>query len=683
MVEMGTENLQIFSIASDKCLIEEHEFGIINGHLATTVSHRDVLSFGALHAPPFVSSDNLFEIRLRGEKVPTGHYTWYPVETVREGGLSGLRVSSDLLLVAGKRAVVLSVTIENSRSVAQMVPLQCNIVGGLDCTEVWPFAKPIGDKPCATVAAGSLLVRSNDAGAIAIGTSLDNMQWSPLEFHWETVVGLDPKESRSFAVAVAIGTDPQSECLRILEDPAGVIREARTAYSGKIDHLFSQLPMLEASDRRLQALYHRSLVHFLLNQWEVPEFKLHPYFSTGAINGGCVCCYLWDFGGGWEIFSLYAPDAAKEHIKAFLSIDLTRHFAFLPITGEGIGSWYHINQEKIIFHIYHYVCHTGDVGFLHELVAGKPVIDHVLSQALVGDDLSKDAVLIDYGDGNHHLELRREYRYDHYLPDMNGRRYAYYLAAWELCQLVGKEAPDLPRRAEALRKLVKGRLWNREQRWFDWLGREGQPHTRYTVQMFKLFGSGVLDEEQESGLLSHLNEREFLSDYGLHSMSKLDPAYDQIDIDNGGGGGCPLFLAQVSEKLYRAGYPERAEDLYRRALWWGDRLAYWADSLVANKMDYRRDTPLQSNINAVAIAQSMIFGMFGVAADLQGRITVNPVPPSFSPRISLTGLKIRGRSIDIEAGDGVFTVTTGGRSIQSAIGRPVVLEAEGQPLNRD
>ena len=78
----------------------------------------------------------------------------------------------------------------------------------------------------------------------------------------------------------------------------------------------------------------------------------------------------------------------------------------------------------------------------------------------------------------------------------------------------------------------------------------------------------------------------------------------------------------------------------------------------------------------------MIFGMFGVAADLQGRITVNPVPPSFSPTIRLSGLKIRGRSIDIEAGDGVFTVTAGGRSVQSAVGQPIVLEPEEQPLDR-
>lgn len=671
---MKTENLELFSITGDKCLIEEPDLGIVNDHLATNVTFRDVLSLRGLWAPPFAGSDFLLEIRLRGEKVPTTRYTWHPFEIRREGRLPGLSVISNLVLVAEERAAVLSVTLENRRSSQQTVPLQFNIMGGFDYCPVWEFRKPTGIKPCKAVAVGSTLVKSNDSGAIAIGTSLKNLVWHPLEFHWETTVTIGPKKNCTFDVAVAVGKNPQAECAAILKHTQKTIRHARLDYSQKITHLYTQVPQLEASDKRLVKLYNRSLVHFLLNRWQVPEFKLHPYYSTGAINGGCVCSYLWDFGAGWEIFSLYDPEATKEHIKAFLGIDLTEHFAFLPIKADAFGPWYYINQEKIIFHIYHYVCHTGDIEFLHEKVDGKAVIDHVLYQALVGDDLTKDAVLVDYGDGNHHLELRHEYRYDHFLPDMNARRYAYYLAAWELCKLVGKETPDLPRRAEALRKLVKEKMWNRKLRWFHWLDKNGKKQIRYTVQMFKLFGSKVLDDEEEKGLLSHLNETEFLSSYGLHSMSKLDPAYDQVDIDNGGGGGCPLFLAQVSEKLYKAGHPEKAEDLYRRALWWGDRLAYWSDSLVANNMDYRRDTPLQSNINSVALAQSMIFGMFGVRAGLDGRITVNPVPPSFSPGIKLIGLKIRGCTIDIDVKGNRYTVTADGRKLSSTVGKAIILE---------
>jgi len=55
------------------------------------------------------------------------------------------------------------------------------------------------------------------------------------------------------------------------------------------------------------------------------------------------------------------------------------------------------------------------------------------------------------GAGNNHLELRGTFRYDHYLPDLNARRYANYLAAYELSCLAGCPAADLPPRAEALK----------------------------------------------------------------------------------------------------------------------------------------------------------------------------------------------------------------------------------------
>ena len=278
-------------------------------------------------------------------------------------------------------------------------------------------------------------------------------------------------------------------------------------------------------------------MHLLMNQWRSKEFLLHPYYATGGVLGGCVCCYLWDFGENWEVINLYDPKALREHVAAFLGIDLTKHFAFLPFTGEPFGPWYYINQEKIIFLIYYYVLHTGDTAFLKQKVHGRALIDHVIEQALAGDDVKKDAVLVDYGNGNHHLELRKEYRYDHYLPDMNARRYAYYYVADELCKLAGKEPPvDFPKRAEAIKKLVTKKMWNPRLRWYHWLDAKGKTQLRYTVQMFKLFSSGVLDPEQELGLLSHLNEEEFLSAYGLHSMAKHDPAYDQVDIDNGCGG---------------------------------------------------------------------------------------------------------------------------------------------------
>jgi hypothetical protein len=265
------------------------------------------------------------------------------------------------------------------------------------------------------------------------------------------------------------------------------------------------------------------------------------------------------------------------------------------------------------------------------------------------------------------------------MPDLNGRRYANYLMAARLAELAGSPDPRLRQRADALRGALKQRLWNPQTRWFDFLDAQGRKDTRYTVQMFKLIGSGVLDAEEMAGLLAHFNEREFLSEFGLHSMSKTDVAYDQVDIDNGGGGACTCFPPQIAERLYKAGHPAVASDILRRILWWGDCLPYWGDSLVANFKDYRKDTPLQCTLDGVTVAQCILFGMLGVAPQFDGQIFVDPHPPEWASQIEITGLKIRGRVIDVAVRDGQYEVRTPAGSVRAKVGRRVVVDTAGKP----
>ena len=104
-------------------------------------------------------------------------------------------------------------------------------------------------------------------------------------------------------------------------------------------------------------------------------------------------------------------------------------------------------------------------------------------------------------------------------------------------------------------------------------------------------------------------------------------------------------------------------------------MPYWGDSFAANHIEYRRDTPLQSAFDATAAAQSIIFGMFGVKAEASGKIRINPKPPTFSPTISLRGMKILGLQFDVVATRDSYEVIAGGKTIRSQVGVPVVLEA--------
>jgi hypothetical protein len=443
--------------------------------------------------------------------------------------------------------------------------------------------------------------------------------------------------------------------------------------------LFQRIPHLSSDDPSVEAFYNRSLLSLILNRWDVPEFVLHPYYSTGSIRGGCVTEYLWNYGESLLLLPLYDPAAHREHIRQFLKCDMTAHFAFNPVDGKAHGPWYMVNQEKIVGLVYHHVRITGDTAFLQETVDGRTVIDHVIENAVHGDDRSKPVALVDYGPSNSHLELRRQYTYNHTMPDLNGRRYANYLLAARLAEVAGQSqsAPPLRQRAAALKPLLKQKLWNPQTKWFDFINAKGQPETRWTVQMFYLLGSGVLDDETEAGLVSHLNDREFLGAYGLHSLAKGDPAYDPADVDNGGPGACTSFPPNIAFLLYQAGRAREANDLIRRCVWWGSRLPYWGDSIYADRADYRHDTPLQCTLDAVAVAGCFIFGMFGVDPQFDGSVLVHPQPAPWASRAALRGVRLRDMVFDVELGEREFTVVSGNQRLAAPVGHAIGLKRNG------
>jgi glycogen debranching enzyme len=238
---------------------------------------------------------------------------------------------------------------------------------------------------------------------------------------------------------------------------------------------------------------------------------------------------------------------------------------------------------------------------------------------------------------------------------------------------------DLVARAAALKRLVKETLWDAKDGWFDNIdtGKGGRRDRRWTMQMFKALGWGdwAIDPDVERALVGHLmDESEFLGPYGLHSLSKKDPAYDVNDVDNGGPGACVSFAPAVVDRLYRSGRIEEAEKIFRRLWWLGGALPYWGDSHYADRMDYRRDTPLQNDIQGAALAQTVIFGLFGIEPKADGTIEVAPHLPKGVDRMNLRNVRLNGRILDIFVGrsQGVKVVVDG-KTVSSPLGAAVTL----------
>jgi hypothetical protein len=648
--------LNRFTLDRSQNITAPENFGIFNGIATVGVDYTDAFAISGLWAPPYANSAFSLKGKIAGSAVSTSNYTWYPYKVDRTAQLPGLTVSTSTLLVAQKRAGLIAITLKNTSVASQSPALEVTFVAGTSyCGDDWGFRPP---KCSPTPNAESTVL-----GQSVVLTDLPNALLGTNPTRLTAEITLSPEQSLTYCVAFAIGepleVGPLAE--EVINDPATFIRLSYYEQLREAKDLYRRVPNFESDSLELQALYNRSVLHLLLHKWQVPQyFKLYPYYGTGSINGGTLGNYLWNFGEGWEILPLYDPVALRAHIKTFLSIDLERWYLFTPVKGVGQGTWYQVNQEKIIGLVYYYVSITGDQSLLSEAVTcdviTKTVIEWMEYHATVRDDLTKPVALVDYGPGGwNHLELPSPRPttpdfipvYEGILPDLNGRRYLNYIRADSLRRLVGGQTVDLRARAAALKPLMST-LWDEASAWFQFsipaaeLPPAGLEDLRWTVQILKLIGSPVLDPAVEGALVGHLNDTEFLSDFGLHSLSKIDPRWFPNRPDNGGPGCCTCFPPQIIERLYRAGYPKEAEDVLKRILWWGTAMPYWGDSIYADRMDYRHNTPLQCTLDGIAVAQMIIFGMMGIELKPQGNIAISPHPPSFSVNNNLQGLRLRG-----------------------------------------
>ncbi len=333
--------LAMFDMDGQQIIQRAEHVGIVNGKLTVGIRYPEVASLSGLWAPPYVSSDFMLESRVDGKPMPTTKWMWRPFQVEREGNAGQVSVSTVTTLIYGHRAAVVSFTFHNTGG--DVVPLELTALGTLDSVQEWGFAQPRSTtQPTLQVDGRRLTLRQ---GPHVIVLALDSAGWS-----WEVsanrgraVAVLPAKQSSSVNVVIAIGPSDEAALSvdQIVDDPLGAVTAAREDYARRVRQLLDRLPSLESDNAQLVQWYNRSLVHLLMNRWDVPEFVLQPYYSTGSVCGGCVTEYLWNYGEAWQLLPFYDPAAHRQHITQFLQCDMTAHFAFNPVDGQrtGHGTW--------------------------------------------------------------------------------------------------------------------------------------------------------------------------------------------------------------------------------------------------------------------------------------------------------------------------------------------------------
>ena len=671
-----------YRFASKANILEEKDLGICTDISSMLTPWKSVAAMTCFQGCPYTCTAFQFDIRFDGERINGEDWVWLPNAILRRGSSDAISVESVTAVVPGMRAAVQKLTVINLKQQAQTFPLTVLYRGKARREEIWNFSIPDGlltlrdpfpkNDPNTYFANDNTVGANNEGVLFLLTTSLPGMRNFPRAYLWENELTLAPGETTTLYFSAHIGpeADVAVQSKKVQADYEQAIASSFQWLQKECNRIEQNLPHLTSSNPDLDTLFYRSLVTYMLCRWENPDLCAIPFFSTGSINGACMCSYLWDYCGGLMMHPVYDSEGNKAQLRAYLKNDLTKSYALNPVTSGPVGPWYQINQEKIILMVYYHVLFTGETEFLFETVGDKTVLEWMRYHAYVCDDLTKDVALYDYGEGgNAHLEINQwgNGDYNGIMPDLNARRYMNYMRVYELTKAAGCPDEVLPQRAAALKEKLKA-LWNEDAKWYDFIDATGKRDIRYTVQMFKFLNSGVIGDHEREGLISHLNETEFLSKFGLHSMSKLDPEYCQDDIDNGGGGICTHFTMQICAQLFETGHDRLASDILRRVYWWGTRLPYMGDSCAANMMLNREDTPLQGDISSVSCAQMIFYYIFGIRADFSGRIRITPVAHRPAENMKIENARLCRKIFSVEITGDRFCVTVDGKVYNAAIG---------------
>ena len=671
------EDLRYFAIPmADNVMLEKHLF-CFSGNL-TVNPQTTKAGFQKIYSPPYSASTFAGEFKPFNITAAPVNYIWYPSEFYCDyGKINNVKIESTLVPIAGSSAVVFAVKLSNTTANTISVPFQFVPTGAISyiSSSSWGWTPPSSGNTTTKYVQNSKLIMDNGSAGICIGLNIP-WTWSSSTGVMSGTVALDANETQIVYITSSLGNigSIQTIAANVMADPASYIADSRRSWCNEINQLRESVPEMLTDNPDLKMFYERGLLTLLTCKWKSSSLAANPWYSESGIDGGAVCNYIWGTAYIGNMLAMADPDALKNFLLLFLDGDLLNHYAITPIDGSATGPYYSYNKYSLSTLLYSYVMITGDTAFLTQPYGSTTILQQVSSICLDGENLASTPALVNYGVNSNLLELKKTTAYQYYVPSPNAERCLIYEQLAKLYSLAGITPPaDLNARSAELKTVIRDLLWSSSINWFNARNNYLISTTAYSLQIYDLLRTGVPTSTQAAGILSHLNATEFLSKYGIHSLSKTDPGYDTTDVDWGGPGVYAGDAPQIVEDLYASGYDSYAEDILRRILWWGKTFPYYPQAIYADQRYYRTDG--RANVIAgFTASQSIIFGVFGV--DVQSdRIIIDPHTLNFVGQLKLKNLKIRNKILDIEIlpASGTFEVTDAGNTITSSIGSAVTI----------
>jgi len=499
----------------------------------------------------------------------------------------------------------------------------------------------------------SPFILQNALYRISLGSDLTHIN----QDGWEWLVSPGSTDTGRFVIQVQSSRQDlrATEAIRL----APRLQAARETTRRRLSWVAEKLPELKTEYKNLDEFYQRCMLTMAECKWERDNFIVNPFWSAGS----WIYTIPWDMSFVSDLLAMQSPKSLQETIALSFSegqLDCSN----IGWDGCAPGVFYIMQPFALQTMINAYIRHTGDAAILQKQIADKTLLAWMKEWAtlLVERYRSKASGMIDIANDTEALVEIRTDGYDHIVPVVNGLTVEFYKWLARRCRENGDgDSLHYARSARDLEERFHKNLWNAKTRWFDNLYADGGRKSVYSNLLFDLLGTEVLTAEERLGLVSHLNDNEFLGPFSIFSISRQDQVHwDRVDADWGGGGAYTGTVMQLVRNLYKMEMGQQAWTILKRFAQFAEHFPYISQNYRADEL-FQDEASMPLAICAGSGVEAMIFGLFGFAPHSDGTLDIRPVYSYDLGQAELRDFQFREHRYDLAMNRYGFTVTRDGK----------------------
>ncbi|ACQ80943.1 conserved hypothetical protein [Beutenbergia cavernae DSM 12333] len=657
----------------------------LTNHVVTAQVDHDVVAVRSVHAPPLVGGDRItgqlfVEGRLARSYGGAVATQWRPDRVERRTSVAGYEIATTTVCPPGANGVVVHVRVESEHP---MVELGFWLDSAVTRAQAWRNAET-------PTTPNTLAFAPGREGTVVVGAPQDGAAVcvQGVDVPSGTVIVGEPRllqveltltgGSAELTFAVVLGTDAEAavtELDALLAAPELAVAASEREWNRELAALFDDddetfagsLPVLHTDDDALRTLYWWGAMGVLWFRRTNPASVLGTTYDTLMPRYWVTTTFLWDYSLSSHVHAQLEPDVMKRHIRHWVSLDLDKHFGTEWLTGGPVGYWYSVNHYAMTRLVRDYVAFTGDVAFLDEVVATadggeRRMGDHVREWARAWHRLRGASGLADYGEIDNLLECVSTYT--HEVASLNAANVWCLRTAADVADLEGDSdgAARLRGEAEDLVALVLGRYVDGAGYFLTGRSDGSEVPTRHCYD-FATVGTTIaadLPEHVRDEMVAFF-VRELRTPSWMRALSPWDPdAAYSLRADHQWNGAYPAWPADSARAAIALGHPEAVLEwlpgLARTANQGPPGQAHFVEEAAEPVDGGARKTPPQfpylidwACSSAGSWVELVVGALFGVEVGLDGSVTASGPVPGLDPGARLTGLRVAGRTYDVDA----------------------------------